>query len=568
MRFYKHPLILIICVLFAFSVPCFSMETVDIVEEIGPSIVFLYGEDNRGNTWNGSGIVVSEDGKILTNYHVVAGSTSVYVKFQNGDEYEATEILSYSENPDLAIIRINAKGLKPAKFGNSDKVRVGEDVIALGNPEGLEFSVSRGIISAKRDMGDGYQAFQTDATISFGSSGGALVNRDAEVIGVTTYIITAESGADLNFAIPINLAKDFVNNNTAISVQDFGTQTRENKNKDMGSIFDYMDQNQDSQTSPVPFFNRRGRVQEGVSSDAYEELAEIIGRFDFVNGVLFTWWTDEMWALMALEDPSTDSMMAMHVMKIISKQYLIFAALPLEGRAPGFMGTPVLTNDRGVSVDAANVHPSLAKELGDLNLLIFPLKDDKGRPLIDIRTSEITVSLRYADSKVVKRYMYSLPLQYPDVVNRAVRWAKEQEQGNTKGMSQDEQLFIEMAPWLRIDLSTGIIAMPMNRNFMGILGATEKEMGSLLSEFNAFVLVSMDPESDLARMKKMARTARAVNTAGRTVKPEDSGTDSELEGSEGLVLLFPRLGQRGKYELILTDPESHRDIIFEWDAQD
>lgn len=564
MKQIKFSAALMIAFLFLASRPCFSMETVDIVEELGPSIVFLYGEDERGNTWSGSGMVVGSDGRILTNYHVVAGSTSIYVKFQNGDEYQATEILSYNENPDLAIIRIDARGLKPAKLGDSEGVRVGEDVIALGNPEGLEFSVSRGIISAKRDMGDGYPAFQTDATISFGSSGGALVNKNAEVIGITTYIITAESGADLNFAIPINLAKSMISDDQSISLQDFGNRTSEDKNEDFGDMFNYLDKNQGDEAAPLPFFNKRDRGIEGVPPNAYEELAEIIGRYDFVNGVLFTWWTDEMWALMAIEDPSTDTVMAMHVMKIISKQYLIFAALPLEGAAAGFSGTPVLTNDRGVTVEAAEVHPSLKKELGDMNLLIFPQRDVNGRPLVDPRTSELTVSVRYSDSRIVKRYSYALPLAYPDVVNEAVQWAQQQGTGDYANMPQDEAMFIYMAPWLRIDLSTGIIAMPINKNFMELLGATE-DMSGVMSEFNVFVLVSMDPESDLRRLKQIARTARAVNTSGRNVQPDDSGAD--MGESEGVVLFFPKLGNFGTYQLILEDPDTGKEVIFEWEVE-
>jgi Do/DeqQ family serine protease len=164
----------------------------------------------------GSGFILSADGQIVTNAHVVSGADEIKVRLVGGDEYTAT-VLGEDEGVDLAVIRIKPKApLKAAILGDSSRVKVGEWAIAIGNPFGFDHSVTVGVISAKErgnvlgDDGRGrYQNFlQTDASINHGNSGGPLCNIQGEVIGINTAISTPNEGSiGIGFAIPINMVK-------------------------------------------------------------------------------------------------------------------------------------------------------------------------------------------------------------------------------------------------------------------------------------------------------------------------------------------------------------------------
>ncbi|MDD5170828.1 MAG: DegQ family serine endoprotease [Syntrophales bacterium] len=155
----------------------------------------------------GSGFIISKDGYIVTNNHVVAKADKIKVKLANGKEYNA-DIKGRDPNTDLALIKIEANGNLPAvNFGDSDKLRVGDWVFAIGNPYGLEHTVTAGIVSAKgRALGSGpYDNFiQTDASINPGNSGGPLFNLDGEVVGINTAIVAQAQG--IGFSVPANMA--------------------------------------------------------------------------------------------------------------------------------------------------------------------------------------------------------------------------------------------------------------------------------------------------------------------------------------------------------------------------
>lgn len=168
----------------------------------------------------GSGVIISSDGYILTNNHVVSSSDSSYyyevssatkvtVSLYGSDEtYEAT-IVGTDEQTDLAIIKIDAEGLTAAELGDSSSVKVGEFVLAIGSPLGLDTSVTAGIVSAlERDIttddGTTYHVLQTDCAINSGNSGGALVNSQGQVIGINTLKLSGTGVEGVGFAIPIN----------------------------------------------------------------------------------------------------------------------------------------------------------------------------------------------------------------------------------------------------------------------------------------------------------------------------------------------------------------------------
>ena len=159
----------------------------------------------------GSGVIIDASGLILTNNHVVEGSDKVKVTLSDGREFEATDIRR-DPNTDLAVLRIeNVTGLTAAKMGNSDRVEIGDWVLALGQPFGLEGTVTAGIVSAKGrgiDLATTENFIQTDAAINPGNSGGPLVNLSGEIVGINTAISTNSGGNQgIGFAIPVNLAR-------------------------------------------------------------------------------------------------------------------------------------------------------------------------------------------------------------------------------------------------------------------------------------------------------------------------------------------------------------------------
>lgn len=162
----------------------------------------------------GSGFIISEDGFILTNHHVVAGADEVIVRMANRDEYVA-KIIGSDEASDVAVLKVDATDLEVLKFGDSDKLKVGEWVLAIGSPFGFDHSVTAGIVSAlgRSLPSDNYVPFiQTDVAINPGNSGGPLFNLDGEVIGINSQIYSRTGGfMGLSFAIPIELALNVAN---------------------------------------------------------------------------------------------------------------------------------------------------------------------------------------------------------------------------------------------------------------------------------------------------------------------------------------------------------------------
>jgi Do/DeqQ family serine protease len=169
-------------------------------------------QPRRLEAHQGSGVVVSEDGYILTNHHVIDGAEKIEVEFAGGKVLEA-KVVGSDKPTDLALLKVNASGLHPLPLADSDTVQVGDVVLAVGNPMGLGETVTMGILSAKgRSIGGAvgdYQDFlQTDAPINHGNSGGALVNTKGELIGINAQILSNSDGnIGIGFAIPANMAR-------------------------------------------------------------------------------------------------------------------------------------------------------------------------------------------------------------------------------------------------------------------------------------------------------------------------------------------------------------------------
>ncbi|MFJ2060746.1 S1C family serine protease [Streptomyces sp. NPDC087908] len=226
-----------------------------VAEAVSPSIVEISARSNSGKS-TGSGVIITSDGEIVTNNHVISGASEISVRLSNGKSY-AAEVVGTDPDKDLALIKLRgASGLKAATLGDSSKVRVGDQVVAIGSPEGLTGTVTSGIVSAldrdvtvaKDDDGSGrggqqgqqddprqgwpfefggqrfngdtgtskttYKALQTDASLNPGNSGGALINMRGEIIGINSamYSPSSSSGSTagsvgLGFAIPVDTVK-------------------------------------------------------------------------------------------------------------------------------------------------------------------------------------------------------------------------------------------------------------------------------------------------------------------------------------------------------------------------
>ena len=165
----------------------------------------------RGRQSLGSGFIASADGFIVTNFHVVRGAAQIVARLADHRELEA-RLVGSDPRTDIALLRVQASGLPTLPFGDSDRLAVGEPVMAIGNPFGLEQTVTTGIVSAKeRVIGAGpYDDFiQTDASVNPGNSGGPLVDTRGAVVGINTAIFSGTGGfIGIGFAIPVNLAKD------------------------------------------------------------------------------------------------------------------------------------------------------------------------------------------------------------------------------------------------------------------------------------------------------------------------------------------------------------------------
>jgi hypothetical protein len=180
----------------------------------GAIVTIIMGNNDKPFA-QGTGFLVSADGVIVTNYHVIETGNVAIVKFSDGTTLPVDGVLAADKVRDLAVIKIHSKTFRTLTLGNSDHIQVGEEVVAIGNPLGLELTVSNGILSGVRtDKEAGGKFLQITAPITHGSSGGPLFNMMGEVVGITTLGI--EGNGNLNFAIPINDARNMLRDQSAL----------------------------------------------------------------------------------------------------------------------------------------------------------------------------------------------------------------------------------------------------------------------------------------------------------------------------------------------------------------
>jgi serine protease Do len=191
-----------------------TLSIADIAERATPSVVSI----RSGNSL-GSGFVVRDDGWIATNLHVIVDAAELEVVTADGSEFSVVEVLALDFKRDLALIRIDKTGLPEVSFGDSEGVRPGDPVVAIGHPLGLEDTVSNGLISAVREVDPTLTLLQISAPIAPGSSGGPLIDHHGSVIGIATAIST--EGQNLNFGVPTRYLKELMGNVDPVSWSEF-----------------------------------------------------------------------------------------------------------------------------------------------------------------------------------------------------------------------------------------------------------------------------------------------------------------------------------------------------------
>jgi hypothetical protein len=195
-----------------------ELKPYEIEQRYGDAVIFFLVADKDKKIFKtGSGFLIDENGLAVTNYHVVADGKYIAARLPNKQEYDVEHVVSFDVEKDVAVVKLNAtKALPTVYMGDSSRVILGEQAVAIGSPQGLEHTISDGLVSAWRDLGQGMKFIQISVPISQGSSGGPLFNMKGEVIGVTSAGLKA--GQNLNFAIPINLVKEILQHQGRISL--------------------------------------------------------------------------------------------------------------------------------------------------------------------------------------------------------------------------------------------------------------------------------------------------------------------------------------------------------------
>lgn len=231
----------------------------------------------------GSGVIISADGYIVTNNHVVDGADELTVTLnENSKEYSA-RVVGADQSTDLALIKIDAKNLPAIVIANSDNVRVGEWVLAVGNPLGLNNTVTAGIVSAKaRSMGQGVSSMiQTDAAINQGNSGGALVNTRGELIGINA-MLYSQTGSNIGYGFAIPTA---IMNKAVDDFKKYGSYQRAMIGIQGGSVKDYIDAMKDQDKDVKDYGTMEGVridkvVEDGAAEEAHLQAEDVITEID------------------------------------------------------------------------------------------------------------------------------------------------------------------------------------------------------------------------------------------------------------------------------------------------
>lgn len=326
----------------------------------------------------GSGVIISNDGYIVTNYHVIKGGETIQVTLNNNKEYKA-EILGFDDQTDLALLKIESQQLPFVVFGNSDSLQIGEWVLAVGNPFRLQSTVTAGIVSAKaRNINilerQGIESFiQTDAAVNPGNSGGALINTNGELVGINTAILSSSGGYEgFSFAIPSILVKKVVRD-----IKEYGAVQRGwmgvtiyNVDSDManklnltdvkGVVVDALTMNGAAKAAGI----KNGDVilsVDDIETSTSPQFLELIGQHSPGDQLKITYWRDgqEQTTMLTLRNQlNTTDFVAVRKDKILSDIGLEMREMSsVEIDKSGIQGAYVVSVFRNSKAGYANIEP-------------------------------------------------------------------------------------------------------------------------------------------------------------------------------------------------------------------
>lgn len=390
-------------------------------EAVTPSVVniktqqsggsFDFWGSNSYSTSSGSGIIISADGYILTNNHVIEDGTKIGVTLNDKREFDA-ELIGTDPSTDLALLKIDADNLPHMRFGNSDSLRVGEWVLAVGNPFNLESTVTAGIVSAKGrsidilEGQDRIESFiQTDAAVNPGNSGGALVNTNGELIGVNTAIITRSGRYEgYSFAVPSNLVRKVIKD-----LRDYGVVQRGM----LGVFIDKMTTERAKElgltaiegvyitrVSPESGADDAGLQKgdviigiNGVKTSTMPEMQEQVGRYRPGNVLTVEYYREgkKQKAKVLLKNKSNSTTVIASSDENLLKD-LGFDVQDLtaeEVHQAGVTGVKVVSIIRGSKIERTNMEPGFIitkvgdKKVGNLEEFIKILKASKGKVMLE-----------------------------------------------------------------------------------------------------------------------------------------------------------------------------------------
>jgi serine protease Do len=326
-------------------------------------------ERHRFSQSTGSGVIISPDGFIVTNHHVIENGSSIKVTLNDKKEYEA-KVVGTDPSTDLALLKINARDVPFLVFGNSDSLQIGEWVLAVGNPFRLESTVTAGIVSAKARNINILEAdypiesfIQTDAVVNPGNSGGALVNTLGELIGINTAIITQSGKYEgYSFAVPSNLAQKVI-----YDLKEFGKVQRGLLGVAIDNISDERARElllpevkgvQIIRVSPGGSADEGGMLKNdvitsinGIETKSVPELQEIVGRYRPGDKLSLTFYRKG-------KEQKTDIILRNPIISLLADVGFELRELtPDERREIGTRGVLVVSIDKGSKIDRTNMDP-------------------------------------------------------------------------------------------------------------------------------------------------------------------------------------------------------------------
>ncbi len=203
-----------------------NIDTARLFKQDSPAVVLIISQKSGKPVGEGTGALISRSGTILSALHVVQGGDSAVVKLKSGDVYDNVSVIAFDARRDLVVLKISGFDLPGLPLGNSNDVKEGDPVAMISNPKGLEGSITQGIISAVREIGDlGFKVIQTTAPASPGSSGGAILNANGELIAILSFKVVG--GENLNFGIPVNYARGMLDSHESFPLSQLASRIGE-----------------------------------------------------------------------------------------------------------------------------------------------------------------------------------------------------------------------------------------------------------------------------------------------------------------------------------------------------